>query len=153
MRSHEVAVWSHGQQKVSFYVFSKYTCGRTIKPCGCTSQTGTSVMLPGTCADARSMCAAAQELQKTEMKRLEHERAVRIVAGEPAGPPINEDAVWDMIADGQKRGRVYGKGKVPTRPAPRQVDPDVCHIDELEDPTACEGVQAGDGSLEEAVQD
>ncbi|MED6115567.1 hypothetical protein PIB30_091874, partial [Stylosanthes scabra] len=63
------------------------------------------------------------EQHKAEIKHLEDELAARIAAGEPAGPPIDEDEVWDRIAGGRKRGRVYGKGKVPKRPVPRLVDP------------------------------
>ncbi|MED6211095.1 hypothetical protein PIB30_070262 [Stylosanthes scabra] len=66
----------------------------------------------------------SEEQHKAEIKRLEDERAARIAAGEPAGPPIDEDEVWDRIAGGRKRGRVYGKGKVPKSPAPRLVDPE-----------------------------
>ncbi|MED6174456.1 hypothetical protein PIB30_069182 [Stylosanthes scabra] len=74
------------------------------------------------------------EQHKAEIKRLEDERAARIAAGEPAGPPIDKDEVWDRIAAGRKRGRVYGKGKVPKRPAPRLVDP--------EDALTCSGPDA-----------
>ncbi|MED6213365.1 hypothetical protein PIB30_092409 [Stylosanthes scabra] len=38
------------------------------------------------------------------MKRFEDECAARIAAGEPAGPPIDEDEVWDRIAGSRKRG-------------------------------------------------
>ncbi|MED6221600.1 hypothetical protein PIB30_056353 [Stylosanthes scabra] len=71
---------------------------------------------------------------KAEMKRLEDECTARIAAGEPAGPPINEDEVWDRLAGGRKRGRIYRKGKVPKRPAPRLVDP--------EDASTCSGPDA-----------
>ncbi|MED6194633.1 hypothetical protein PIB30_030258 [Stylosanthes scabra] len=64
------------------------------------------------------------EQHKAEIKRLEDECAARIAVGEPPGPPINEDEVWDRIAGERKRGRVYGKDKVPKRPAPRLVDPE-----------------------------
>ncbi|MED6173298.1 hypothetical protein PIB30_058038 [Stylosanthes scabra] len=74
------------------------------------------------------------EAVKDEMKRLEDERATHIAAGEPAGPPINEDEVWDRMAGGRKRGRIYGKGKVPKRPVPRLVDP--------EDASTCSGLDA-----------
>ncbi|MED6148001.1 hypothetical protein PIB30_049106 [Stylosanthes scabra] len=74
------------------------------------------------------------ELHKAEMKRLEEEWAAHIATGEPAGPPKDEDEVWDMIASGRKRGRVYGKGKVLKRPAPRLVDP--------EDASTCSGPDA-----------
>ncbi|MED6111850.1 hypothetical protein PIB30_056165 [Stylosanthes scabra] len=42
----------------------------------------------------------------------------------PAGPPIDEDEVWDRMAGGRKRGKIYGKGKVPKRPVPPLVDPE-----------------------------
>ncbi|MED6196332.1 hypothetical protein PIB30_046507 [Stylosanthes scabra] len=45
------------------------------------------------------------EAHKAEMKRLEDERAARIAAGEPAGPPIDEDEVWDRMAGGRKRAK------------------------------------------------
>ncbi|MED6160836.1 hypothetical protein PIB30_055037 [Stylosanthes scabra] len=78
-------------------------------------------------------CSEQQiELHKAEMKRFEDERAARIDASESAGPPIDEDEVWDKIDGGRKRGRVYGKGKVPKRPAPRLVDP--------EDASTCSGL-------------
>ncbi|MED6127617.1 hypothetical protein PIB30_089738 [Stylosanthes scabra] len=41
------------------------------------------------------------ELHKAEMKCLEDERAARIDAEEPTGPPIHEDEVWDRIAGGR----------------------------------------------------
>ncbi|MED6159553.1 hypothetical protein PIB30_043265 [Stylosanthes scabra] len=74
------------------------------------------------------------ELHKAEMKRLEDEQAARIAAGEPSGPPIDEDEVWDRVSGSQKQGQVYGKGKVPKRPAPRLVDP--------EDVSTCSGPDA-----------
>ncbi|MED6133679.1 hypothetical protein PIB30_030318 [Stylosanthes scabra] len=74
------------------------------------------------------------EQHKVEIKRLEDERPARIAAGKRAGPPIDEDEVWDWIAGGRKQGRVYGKGKVPKRPAPRLVDP--------EDASTCSGPDA-----------
>ncbi|MED6187551.1 hypothetical protein PIB30_077558 [Stylosanthes scabra] len=74
------------------------------------------------------------ELYKAEVKRLEDEREARIAAGEPAGPPIDEDEVWDRVAGGRRRGQVYGKGKVPKRPAPRLVYP--------EDASTCSGPDA-----------
>ncbi|MED6210699.1 hypothetical protein PIB30_066599 [Stylosanthes scabra] len=74
------------------------------------------------------------EQHKADIKRVEDERAVGIAAGEPAGPPIDEDEVWDRIAGGRKRGRVYGKVKVPKRPAPWLVDP--------EDASTCSGPDA-----------
>ncbi|MED6183990.1 hypothetical protein PIB30_043021 [Stylosanthes scabra] len=74
------------------------------------------------------------EQHKAEIKRLEDERAARIVASDPAGPPRDEDEVWVRIAGGRKRGRVYEKGKVPKRPAPRLVD--------LEDASTCSGPDA-----------
>ncbi|MED6156385.1 hypothetical protein PIB30_013876 [Stylosanthes scabra] len=74
------------------------------------------------------------EAVKAEVKRLEDERDARIVAGLPLGPPIDEDEVWDRMAGGRKKGRIYGKGKVPKRPAPRLVDP--------EDASTCNGPDA-----------
>ncbi|MED6119573.1 hypothetical protein PIB30_013007 [Stylosanthes scabra] len=53
---------------------------------------------------------------KTKMKRLEDERAARIAEGVLAGPSINEDKVWDRLVGDRKRGRIYGKGKVPKGP-------------------------------------
>ncbi|MED6184857.1 hypothetical protein PIB30_051540 [Stylosanthes scabra] len=76
----------------------------------------------------------SEEQHKAELKHLEDERAASIATGEPEGPPIDEDEVWDRIAGGQKRGRVYGKGKVSKRPAPRLVDP--------EDASTCSGPDA-----------
>ncbi|MED6139656.1 hypothetical protein PIB30_085880 [Stylosanthes scabra] len=86
----------------------------------------------GKFVDARS--EKQIEHHKAEIKRLEDERAARIATGEPAGPPIDEDEVWDSIAGGRKRGPVYEKGKVPKRPAPRLVDP--------EDASTCSGPDA-----------
>ncbi|MED6196686.1 hypothetical protein PIB30_049686 [Stylosanthes scabra] len=65
-----------------------------------------------------------REAVKAEVKRLEDERDARIAAGLPPGPPINEDEVWDRMAGSRKKDRIYGKGKVPKRPAPRLVDPE-----------------------------
>ncbi|MED6155910.1 hypothetical protein PIB30_009973 [Stylosanthes scabra] len=67
-----------------------------------------------------------------EMKRLENEHATHIAAGEPSGPPIDEDEVCERIAGGRRRGRIYGKGKVPKRPVPQLVDP--------EDTSTCSGL-------------
>ncbi|MED6210545.1 hypothetical protein PIB30_065074 [Stylosanthes scabra] len=64
---------------------------------------------------------------KAEVKRLEDERL-------PPGPPINEDEVWDCMVGDRKKGQIYGKGKVPKRPAPRLVDP--------EDASTCSGPDA-----------
>ncbi|MED6175847.1 hypothetical protein PIB30_082154 [Stylosanthes scabra] len=74
------------------------------------------------------------EAVKAEMKCLEDERAAHIAAGEPAGPPINEDEVWDRMAGSRKRGRIYGKGKVSKRLAPWLVDP--------KDTSTCSGPDA-----------
>ncbi|MED6149659.1 hypothetical protein PIB30_064672 [Stylosanthes scabra] len=68
--------------------------------------------------------AKKMEAVKAEVKRLEDERDARIVAGLPPGPPIDEDEVWDRMAGGRKKGRIYGKGKVPKRPVPQLVDPE-----------------------------
>ncbi|MED6207157.1 hypothetical protein PIB30_033257 [Stylosanthes scabra] len=59
----------------------------------------------------------SEEQHNVEIKCLEDERAARIAAGEPAGPPIDED-----------------EGKVPKRPVPRLVDP--------EDASTCSGPDA-----------
>ncbi|MED6194232.1 hypothetical protein PIB30_026492 [Stylosanthes scabra] len=64
------------------------------------------------------------EAVKAEVKCPEDERHARIGVGLPPGPPIDEDEVWDSMASGRKKGRIYGKGKVPKRPAPRLVDPE-----------------------------
>ncbi|MED6149750.1 hypothetical protein PIB30_065575 [Stylosanthes scabra] len=74
------------------------------------------------------------EVVKAEVKRLEDERDARIAAGLPPGPPIDEDEVWDRMTGGRKKGRIYGKGKVPKRPAPRLVD--------SEDASTCSGPDA-----------
>ncbi|MED6217120.1 hypothetical protein PIB30_014782 [Stylosanthes scabra] len=52
----------------------------------------------------------------------------------PPGPPIDEDEVWDRMAGGRKKGRIYNKGKVPKRPTPWLVDP--------EDASTCSGPDA-----------
>ncbi|MED6183307.1 hypothetical protein PIB30_036668 [Stylosanthes scabra] len=53
-----------------------------------------------------------------ELKRLQTERG-------PEPPPIDEDAVWTWIAGGRKRGRIYGKGVVPSHKYPALFcDPD-----------------------------
>ncbi|MED6126134.1 hypothetical protein PIB30_075408 [Stylosanthes scabra] len=49
------------------------------------------------------------EQHKGEIKRLEDERAARIAACKPAGPPIDEDEVWDRIAEarvGLRKGEI-----------------------------------------------
>ncbi|MED6127804.1 hypothetical protein PIB30_091647 [Stylosanthes scabra] len=48
---------------------------------------------------------------KDEVKRLEDERDARIAAGLPPGPPIDEDEVWDRMAGGRKKGRIFNKQK------------------------------------------
>ncbi|MED6200885.1 hypothetical protein PIB30_089744 [Stylosanthes scabra] len=74
------------------------------------------------------------EAIKAEVKHLEDEYDARIAAGLPPGPPIHDDEVWDRMTGGRKKGRIYGKGKVPKRPAPRLVDP--------EDASTCSGPDA-----------
>ncbi|MED6173179.1 hypothetical protein PIB30_056824 [Stylosanthes scabra] len=53
-----------------------------------------------------------------ELKRLQTERQAIIDAGGLEPPPIDEDAVWTRIAGGRKRGRIYGKGVVPSHKYP-----------------------------------
>ncbi|MED6166969.1 hypothetical protein PIB30_114639, partial [Stylosanthes scabra] len=49
-----------------------------------------------------------------ELKRLQAERQAIIDAGGPEPPPIDEAAVWAQFAGGRKKGRIYGKGVVPS---------------------------------------
>ncbi|MED6196699.1 hypothetical protein PIB30_049833 [Stylosanthes scabra] len=41
-----------------------------------------------------------------------------IDAGGPKPPPIDEDALWAQFAGGRKKGRIYGKGVVPSHKYP-----------------------------------
>ncbi|MED6211635.1 hypothetical protein PIB30_075650 [Stylosanthes scabra] len=60
-----------------------------------------------------------------ELKRLQTERQAIIDAGGPESLAIDEDAVWTRIAGGSKRGRIYGKGVVPSHKYPALFgDPD-----------------------------
>ncbi|MED6185441.1 hypothetical protein PIB30_057102 [Stylosanthes scabra] len=63
------------------------------------------------------------QLYEEGIKRLEVERVALIAAGCPE-PPIDYDEVWARIAGGRKRGRVYGRGKVPSRLKPPVYDSD-----------------------------
>ncbi|MED6216546.1 hypothetical protein PIB30_008531 [Stylosanthes scabra] len=53
-----------------------------------------------------------------ELKRLKAERQAIIDAGGPEPPPIDEDALWAKYAGGHKKGRIYGKGVVPSHKYP-----------------------------------
>ncbi|MED6112908.1 hypothetical protein PIB30_066095 [Stylosanthes scabra] len=62
------------------------------------------------------------QLYEEEIKRLEEERATLIATGCTEPPSIDYDAVWVRIAGGRKKGRVYGRGKVPSRLKPPVYD-------------------------------
>ncbi|MED6180398.1 hypothetical protein PIB30_009747 [Stylosanthes scabra] len=49
-----------------------------------------------------------------DLKRLKAERQAIIDAGGPEPTPIDEDALWTKYAGGRKKGRIYGKGVVPS---------------------------------------
>ncbi|MED6203535.1 hypothetical protein PIB30_000623 [Stylosanthes scabra] len=117
---------------VDFWASPEYQAMRRANKSNRASSTGGSLHTRGSIT--YSATVKKMELHKAEMKRLEDEREACIAAGEPAGPPIDEDAVWDRIAGGRKRGWVYGKGKVPKRPMPQLVDP--------EDASTCSGPDA-----------
>ncbi|MED6167866.1 hypothetical protein PIB30_006837 [Stylosanthes scabra] len=53
-----------------------------------------------------------------ELKRLKAERQAIIDAGGPEPPPIDEDALWAQFAGDRRRGRIYGKGVVPSHKYP-----------------------------------
>ncbi|MED6194246.1 hypothetical protein PIB30_026632 [Stylosanthes scabra] len=55
---------------------------------------------------------------KEDLKRLKAERQAIIDAGGPEPPPIDEDALWAKYAGGRKKGRIYGKGVVPSHKYP-----------------------------------
>ncbi|MED6161217.1 hypothetical protein PIB30_058591 [Stylosanthes scabra] len=54
---------------------------------------------------------------EAKLKRLQDERQATIDAGGPV-PPHHEAEVWERVAGGRKRGRVYGMGVVPSHKYP-----------------------------------
>ncbi|MED6122483.1 hypothetical protein PIB30_040213 [Stylosanthes scabra] len=58
----------------------------------------------------------ANQQYEEELKRLEEERAALIDA--------DYDEIWARVTGGRKRGRVYGRGKVPSRLKPTVYDSD-----------------------------
>ncbi|MED6213486.1 hypothetical protein PIB30_093916 [Stylosanthes scabra] len=78
----------------------------------------------GLCEDPHPEGGSAAAFQE-ELKGLQTERQAIIDSGGPEPPPINEDAVWTRIAGARKRGRIYGKGVVPSHKYPALFgDPD-----------------------------
>ncbi|MED6120407.1 hypothetical protein PIB30_020599 [Stylosanthes scabra] len=53
-----------------------------------------------------------------DLKRLKAERQAIIDAGGPEPPPIDEDALWAKYAGGRRKGKIYGKGVVPSHKYP-----------------------------------
>ncbi|MED6115385.1 hypothetical protein PIB30_089960 [Stylosanthes scabra] len=78
----------------------------------------TRLLILGLASSVDARVSPERVAYEEELKRLKAERQVIIDVGGPKPPPIDEDALWAQFAGGHRKGRIYGKGVVPSHKYP-----------------------------------